>query len=333
MSTGKDVVSVAASPDLGDLEEVDLQRLRQALEDLRMEIRTFRPAQLPPAARFEAPDWPALFDRLRGYFGQLGMGERSLSDDDFGLDLQLLDRLEPMLDFLQTNYWRVRLEGMEKLPLRSPCVFVANRSGLIPYDGLMLAHVLSGFGDAESRVRFLVSDSVANQPFLQPWLARVGAVRACRENAERLLDSGFSVVTFPEGDGGASKSFRDRYTLVRFSRDGAVLAALERDLPLVPVGLVGPEETHPLLAKVSPPQSMTGLPFLPVTPTFPLLGALGALPLPARWVIRFGSACSKSELEAVEEDEVARMRAHAQIRERVQSLVREALQSRGPAWS
>ena len=332
VSTEEDEISFSASSALGELEEGDLERLRQALEDLRMELRTFRPAQLPPVSRLERPDWPALFERLRGYFGQLGMGERSLSDDDFGLDLQLLERLEPMLEFLQTQYWRVRLEGVEQIPLRAPCVFVANRSGLIPYDGLMLAHLLSGLGDAELPVRFLVSDSVANQPFLQPWLARVGGVRACRENAERLLDSGFSLITFPEGDAGSNKSFRDRYTLVRFARDGAVLAALERDCPLVPVGVVGAEETHPLLAKVPPPQVTTGLPFLPVTPTFPLLGAFGALPLPVRWVIRFGASWSSGDFGGPLEDEVSVMRVHAQIRERVQSLVREALKSRGPAW-
>ena len=332
MSTEKDETGAWASPDLGNLEEADLERLRQALEDLRMEIRTFRPEKLPSAVRIESPDWPALFDRLRGYVGHLGMDERSLPDDDFGLDLQFLTRLEPVLDFLQTQYWRVRVEGMEQIPLSSPCVFVANRSGLIPYDGLMLAHILSRFGDAESRVRFLVSDSVANQPFLQGWLARVGAVRACRENAERLLDSGFSVIAFPEGDGGASKSFRDRYTLVRFSRDGAIQAALEREVPLVPVGLVGAEETHPLLARISPPPALAGMPFLPVTPTFPLFGALGALPLPARWVIRFGTSWSSGDLEFKAEDEVSLMRVHAEIRERVQALVRAALKTRGSAW-
>ena len=332
MSTDKDESAVSASRDLAHLEPADLENLRQALEDLRMEIRTFRPEKLSASPRFEPPDWPALFERLRGYVGHLGMDERSLPDDDFGLDLQFLARLEPMLDFLQTHYWRVRVEGLEQIPLSAPCVFVANRSGLIPYDGLMLAHVLSGVGDAESRVRFLVSDSVANQPFLQGWLARVGAVRACRENAERLLDSGFSIIAFPEGDGGASKSFRDRYTLVRFSRDAAVLTALERQVPLVPVGLVGAEETHPLLARVPPPQSLGGLPFLPVTPTFPLFGALGALPLPARWVIRFGQAWSSGELEVEADDEVAVMRLHAEIRERVQALVRAAVKTRGPAW-
>lgn len=333
MSTKKEVIPLFSARGLDDLEDVGLERLRQALEDLRMEIRTFRRAEIEPVVDLGAIDWVALFDTLRLFLGRLGMNERSLSDDDFGLDLDLLARLEPVLEFLREHYWRVRVEGLENIPASAPCLFVANRSGLVPYDGMMLAHLLSSFGDAESRVRFMVSDSLVSQPFLQPWLARLGAVRACKENAERLLDAGFSLITFPEGDAGASKPFRDRYTLVRFSRDGAVSAALERDIPLVPVGVVGAEETHPLLAKVPPPKSASALPFLPLTPTFPLLGALGGLPLPARWVIRFGTPWSREDFEGADHDEMALMRAHARIRERIQSLVHSALKARGSVWS
>ena len=333
MNTKKDVVPLFPARGLDDLEEAGREKLRQALEDLRMEIRTFRKAELEPVADLGVLDWAALFDTLRFFLGRLGMKERSLPDDDFGLDLDLLARLEPVLEFMREHYWRVRVEGIENIPASSPCLFVANRSGLVPYDGMMLAHLLSSFGDADSRVRFMVSDSLVSQPFLQPWLARLGAVRACKENAERLLDAGFSVITFPEGDAGASKSFRERYTLVRFSRDGGISAALARGIPLVPVGIVGAEETHPLLAKVPPPQSAPGLPFLPLTPTFPALGALGGLPLPSRWGVHFGTPWSRDDFEGADDDEMALMRVHAQIRERIQTLVRSALKARGSVWS
>ena len=88
------------------------------------------------------------------------------------------------------------------------------------------------------------------------------------------------MVAFPEGVKGAAKTFRDRYRLQRFGRGGAVRLALEADVPIVPVAIVGAEEAHPILFKVETPARALGLPFLPVTPTFPWLGPLGALPLP-----------------------------------------------------
>jgi 1-acyl-sn-glycerol-3-phosphate acyltransferase len=118
---------------------------------------------------------------------------------------------------------------------------------------------------------------------VQPYLARLGGVRACRENAERLLEAGRFVIAFPEGVKGAAKVFRERYRLKRFGRGGVIRVALETGAPLVPVGIVGAEEAHPILFKWRPPIGI-GVPFVPVTPTFPWLGPLGALPLPAKWV-------------------------------------------------
>ena len=112
-------------------------------------------------------------------------------------------------------------------------------------------------------------------PFAQPWLARVGGVRACRENAHRLLRAGHSVIAFPEGAKGAAKVFADRYRLQRFGRGGVVRVAIEAGVPLVPVSVVGAEEAHPILFKMHTVARAVGLPFLPVTPTFPWLGPAG----------------------------------------------------------
>ena len=127
---------------------------------------------------------------------------------------------------------------------------------------------------------------------MQPALARVGGVRACRENADRLLRTGHSIVAFPEGVKGAAKVFRERYRLQRFGRGGVVRAAIEAGVPLIPVGVVGAEEAHPVLFKSQIAGRALGLPFVPVTPTFPLFGPVGALPLPTKWVISFGVAAS-----------------------------------------
>lgn len=107
---------------------------------------------------------------------------------------------------------------------------------------------------------------------------RLGAVRAHPENAVRLLEEGRPVIVFPEGFLGISKPFTQRYQLKRFGRGGYIKLALKLKVPIVPVAIVGAEESMPLLAKL--PGGMFGLPYLPLTPP----------PLPARWRIRFSEA-------------------------------------------
>ena len=222
--------------------------------------------------------------------------------------------------------------GSENLP-EGPCLLAANRSGLLPYDGLMLSHAVERFRSQNERPRFLVADWFITLPFIQPYLARLGGVRACRENTDRLLRTGRSVIAFPEGEKGAAKVFRQRYQVQRFGRGGVVRAALDNCVPLVPVGIVGAEEVHPVLFKTSLPARALGLPFIPVTPTFPILGPLGLLPLPTKWLMTVGEPLELEYPDADEpEDELQVSRLTEQLRSRVQELVSQGLEMRPSVW-
>lgn len=315
--------------DPGALEpDGELRALNDALEELRAEIHS----------RFVAPrepiDWMALFDEVRRRFGSVGMIERSGEVDEFGLDEVALSRLQPVLDFLERRWWRVDIAGLEDVPRGVPCLIAGNRSGLLPYDGLVLSNVLARSNPEGPRPRFLVADWLITLPFAQPFLTRIGGVRASRENAERLLRSGRSVIAFPEGVKGAAKVYRERYRLQRFGRGGVIRLALETRCPLVPVAVVGAEEVHPILFKVETLPRAAGLPFLPVTPTFPLFGALGALPLPSKWSIRFGEPLSLESLgpEAAH-DELLVARVNEELRARIQEMVNQAVEERASVWA
>lgn len=309
----------------------DLVEVTQALQALRREIQTRFPSRRDEPAR-SSVDWQALYEQLRRRARTFGMTERSGEVDEFGMDEVTLRHSRLLLDFLFDHYWRVDLAGLEMLPERGPCLLVANRSGLLPYDGLMLAHAVERFRAGE-RPRFLVADWLITLPFVQPYLARLGGVRACRENAERLLDSGRFVVAFPEGVKGAAKVFRERYRLKRFGRGGVIRVALDKQVPLVPVGIVGAEEAHPILFKWHTAARSVGLPFVPVTPTFPWLGPLGALPLPSKWVVRIGKPLPLEHIEAdAAEDELLVSRLTEELRGRIQTLVDVALSDRESVW-
>jgi len=309
--------------------------LRDALRGLRHEIEEwFEPApDVAGSRRDEAFDWMQLFDELRHRLGTLGMIERSGEVDEFGLDAVALLRARTLLDFLVDRYWRVDLHGEESLPEHGPVLFVANRSGLLPWDGLAFAHRFLRVRPQWPRTRFLVADWLITLPFAQPTLARLGGVRACRENTDRLLSRGKSVLAFPEGVKGAAKVFRERYRLQRFGRGGAVRAAIENRVPLVPVGIVGAEEAHPVLVKSRTGGRLLGIPFVPITPTFPLLGPLGAVPLPTKWSIEVGEPLALDEVgPEASEDELLVSRLNEELRDRIRDLVSQGLSRRESVW-
>ncbi len=304
--------------------------LREALDRLRGEIRTRFPAR--ERTPVEKIDWMALIQQIQRRVSTFGMSERSGEVDEFGMDEIVVRRARPLFDLLYEHYWRIELHGTDQIPDAGPCLFVANRSGLLPYDGLMVSHAIWRIRPT-LQPRFMVADWLITLPFVQPYLARLGGVRACRENAERLIRSREAVLAFPEGQKGAAKVFRERYRLKRFGRGGVVRVALETRVPIIPIGIVGAEEAHPILFKWGTPARVVGLPFLPVTPTFPLLGPLGLLPLPTKWVIRIGEPISISHLAPdAARDELLISRMNEELRSEIQVLVDTGLSDRGSVW-
>ena len=85
------------------------------------------------------------------------------------------------------------------------------------------------------------------------------------------------------------KPFSDRYKLQRFGRGGFVSAALRTRTPIVPCAIVGAEEIYPILGNMPALARLLGLPYAPITPTWPWLGPLGLVPLPSKWLIEFGA--------------------------------------------
>jgi 1-acyl-sn-glycerol-3-phosphate acyltransferase len=303
--------------------------VREALVALRREIRARFPRERA-GARERSLDRRIAELRLR--VSMLGMRERTAQIDDFGMDAGALAAARPLLDLLFDRYWRVDVGGIGHLPEHGPCILVANHSGVLPYDALMIAHAVERA--RRERPRFTVADWLMSFPFVQPQLTRLGGVRACRENVVRLLAAERFVAVFPEGIKGAAKAFRNRYRLQRFGRGGVIRVALETGAPLVPVGVVGAEEAHPILFKATGPARALGLPFFPVTPTFPWLGPLGAIPLPSQWVIRFGEPIAYGEFEPdAARDELLLSRLTEELRHRIESLVEAGLRARASVWS
>jgi 1-acyl-sn-glycerol-3-phosphate acyltransferase len=233
--------------------------------------------------------------------GALAFARRRITGDypidDFGFDSDLTDHvLLPLLRPLYEKYFRVEVRGIENVPAEGGALIVANHSGTVPLDSSMTQLALHDHHPANRHLRMLGADLVFTLPLIAPIARKGGATLACNSDAERLLRSGELVGVWPEGFKGIGKPFSERYKLQRFGRGGFVSAALRAGAPIIPCSIVGAEEIYPLIGNVPTLARLLGVPYVPVTPTFPLLGPLGLLPLPSKWIIEFGEPIATDEI-------------------------------------
>jgi 1-acyl-sn-glycerol-3-phosphate acyltransferase len=208
--------------------------------------------------------------------------------DEWGFDPEMLQAVTPFLNFMYGTYWRVETSGMENIPEEGRALLVCNHSGQIPWDGAMVGTAVYNEHPAQRIVRTLYATWFPTLPFLSAMFTKLGQVLATEENGVRLLEKDELVAVLPEGYKGVGKLFKDRYRLARFGRGGFVRMALKTGAPMIPVSVVGAEETYISLAKSDFIARMIGFPYFPISPTFPWLGLLGFVPLPTKWYIDFG---------------------------------------------
>lgn len=303
----------------------------------RIEQRLIRRRQgdLQPVPRRDLSflDWVGQLLDLQTYrrwVADFKMRNHSDTVDEFGFDPIYAERVRPLLDFLYRSYFRVETTGIEHIPDHDRALIVCNHAGAFPWDSTMVMCAVKHDHPAHRDVRPLVEDFVFHFPFLGVALNRIGCVRACQENAERLLARGRVAAVFPEGVQGTGKLYRNRYQLQRFGRGGFVKLALQAGAPIIPTAIIGSEEVNPMVLRITWLAKYLGIPYLPITPTFPWLGVAGALPLPAKWHIHFGEPIEVSSEygENAAEDRILVNRLTERVRSTIQGMVDEALQTR-----
>ena len=256
------------------------------------------------------------------------------TEDEWGFDEEFADALFPFLEFMYERWWRVQVEGTVNVPSHGPALMVSNHAGIVPWDAIMMGTAILKEHPLPRYPRFLVLNWAFTLPFASFALRKVGAVVASPYNAIRLLEQGELVGVFPEGVKGAGKDFKDRYRLQRFGRGGFVEIALRTRAPIVPVAVVGSEEIHPKIGESSLLARATGAPYFPITPTFPVLGPLGLVPLPSKWRIEFCEPIPTHDYgpEAAEDRGLV-FELSEQVREVIQAKLYEGLVKRGRAFA
>ncbi|QSS92267.1 lysophospholipid acyltransferase family protein [Streptomyces sp. M54] len=250
--------------------------------------------------------------------------------DEFGYDKELTEQvLMSALRPLAEKYFRVEVKGVENIPSEGGALIVANHSGTLPLDGLMLQVAVHDNHPADRHLRLLAADLVFQLPVVNELARKAGHTLACAEDAQRLLETGEIVGVMPEGFKGIGKPFGERYKLQRFGRGGFVSTALRAGAPIVPCSIVGAEEIYPMIGNAKTLARLLGFPYFPITPTFPWLGPLGAVPLPTKWTIQFGEPIPTDGYpQEAAEDPMLMFNLTDQVREQIQHTLYKLLVQR-----
>jgi len=289
-----------------------------------------RPTSSEVAVMDEDPAWSDQVDRALSFLRRRALGEYEI--DEFGFDAELNDSvLMAALRPLYRHWFRVEVRGIENIPAIGGALVVGNHAGTIGLDAAMVQLAILDEHPAHRHLRPLGAELVFDLPFIGMLARKAGATLACNPDAERLLAAGELVGVWPEGYKGTGKPFSERYRLQRFGRGGFVSAALAAGAPIVPCSVVGSEEIYPMLGNARLIARLLGLPYFPITPTFPWLGPLGAVPLPSKWVIEFGEPIDTSSLgSGGGEDPMLVFEVTDQVRETIQhNLYRMLVRRRG----
>ncbi len=271
-------------------------------------------------------DWERRLAELLAFCRRRLEGDYSV--DEYGFDPEITQRFFlAALRPIAQKWFRVEVRGVDNIPTEGGALVVSNHSGTIPVDGLMT--MVSVHDQTGRYLRPLGADLVFRLPLVGAVARKGGATLACNEDAERMLAGGELVGVWPEGFKGIGKPYSQRYKLQRFGRGGFVSAALRTGVPIVPRGVVGAEEIYPLVGNMPALARLLGVPYIPITPLFPLLGPLGLVPLPSKWLLEFGEPIRTDEFEpGAADDPMLVFNVTDQVRETIQSSLYQLLLQR-----
>jgi 1-acyl-sn-glycerol-3-phosphate acyltransferase len=238
-----------------------------------------------------------------------------------------------IIEFLYRYWFRAEVEGIENVPSTGGALLVSNHSGALPPDAAMIAKAVKEEHAHPRPVNITVEHFFKGYPGFSMLVSKIGCVPAHPANVHRLLyDEEQLVLVFPEGRKATEKLYKDRYRLRRFGRGGFVEAAMRAQAPIVPVCVVGAEESAPVFAQVGLMQRLTGLLYFPITPTFPHFGLLGMLGyLPAKFKLRFLEPIHFDE-EGMHEDKALVQTVAHEVRARIQENLFDMLAKRRSVW-
>ena len=183
--------------------------------------------------------------------------------DPWGFNIEGVRTFLGSVKFLYESFFRVEAFGLENIPPKGRALIISNHSGQLPLDGALIGYALLTNDHAPRAPKAMIERFLPTVPFVGNMLNSLGAVLGSPKNCERMLNADEAIIVFPEGVRGSNKVFNKRYQLQRFG-NGFMHLAMKNNAPIIPVGVVGCEESIVSLADIKPLAKLLGMPVFPL---------------------------------------------------------------------
>ena len=254
-------------------------------------------------------------DEVDSQMNQIAKKKKIVAHDPWGLNIGAVKMSLSLFKQVYDKYFRVEVHGVDNIPADGPVLIIANHSGQLPLDGIIVATALTTREKNPRLPRAMIERFFPTIPFLGNFLNSVGGVTGDPVNCGKMLARGEAIIVFPEGVRGSGKLYKDRYQLQRFG-NGFLHLAMQHKTPIVPVGVVGCEETIPSFANITPAAKLLGIPYVPL-----------ALPvvLPAKVILNFGEPMYFDDSVKTEEQVTEHVE---EVKNEIRGLIDQGLEQR-----
>lgn len=206
---------------------------------------------VPRADRWVLFNPPRLVARFARYALRRSRGRAGFAtaDDVRARDPALVTLVCDLFRLLGEHYFRIRFEGVDRVPA-GPVLLVGNHSGgLLPSEAFFTALAIHDRFGPDRAVYSLAHDFLFEDPTLRRYAGRLGALRAGHDSAHHALAQGHGVLVYPGSDLDTFRPFRDRGKIVLGGRKGFLQLALRERVPIVPVVTAGTHEQMVVLSR------------------------------------------------------------------------------------
>jgi 1-acyl-sn-glycerol-3-phosphate acyltransferase len=155
----------------------------------------------------------------------------------------LLKLQQPFVDLLEKYWFRVEVDGWERVPDETSLVIGVHSGGALTMDAWSLVNAWQKHFAGQRILHGTAHDVLMAAPGLGDWFRAVGVIAANRRSVGAALARGEDVVVWPGGEVDAMRSWRKRDVATLGGRTGFVKQAIRSGVPIVPVATVGGHDT------------------------------------------------------------------------------------------
>ena len=160
-----------------------------------------------------------------------------------GPNPELMKKQSGIWDTLMDRYFRLEIDGWERLPQEPVLLIGVHSGGSLTMDAwTVIMAWWRQFGETRS-LHGTAHDLLMKSPVLGDYFRSLGAISPSRENLQAAFEKGDDVILWPGGEKDSFRSWTDRDKAVLGGRKGFIRMAMRAGVPIVPVATVGGHDT------------------------------------------------------------------------------------------